>query len=182
MIYSFITEKDLDVAMKEYFRDQITDDKEKLHIQTLSEGAAFSLIKSKLNSRYDLTLLFPKIQNWTDSLLFLTGSYCCREDKVYLCQVSTSTGNDPLSNITAWKESDPRDKLLIVYCAVMTVYNMSRSINPRKISNDLENAYAGILEWLDDVNAGLEHPDWPILSEGSNTIQWGSEPQREHYY
>ncbi len=182
MIYSFITDKDLDVAMKEYFRDQITDEREKLHIQILSEGAAFSLIKSKINSRYDLTLLFPKIANWTEALPFLANNYCFKEDKIYI-SLADNTGEDPTdSNSLFWKESDPRDKLLIVYCAVITVYNMLRSINPRKISNDLENRYAGILEWLDDVKSGIENPDWPILAEGSNTIQWGSEPQREHYY
>lgn len=182
MIYSFITDHDLDVALKEYFREQITVQEDRKHIQVTSEGAAFSMIKSKLNSRYDIALLFPEITEWNAATAFTTGKYCAKDDLVYQA-ISDGTNHEPdEQDSTYWKQKDPRDQMLVVYCAVLTAYNMMRSINPRKIPQSLHDEYVSIMDWLDDVKTGVESPAWPLLENGSSTIQWGSEPQIEHYY
>lgn len=181
MIYTFITEKDLDVAMKKYFREQITELDDNIHIQVTSESAAFSFIKSKLNARYDLTLLFPSIQKWSNAKNYTTGAHCWLNDKIYKAK-QDNTNKSPVSNVTDWEVLDPRDQLLVVYCAVITVYMMLLSVNPRKITEELHDMYNMIVEWLDDVKEGDENPDWPLLENGSSTIQWGSDPKIDHYY
>jgi phage gp36-like protein len=190
MIYSFITEKDLDVGMKKYFREQITDVNNvinvqevsnKIHIQITSEAAAFSLIKSKLNARYDIVKLFPEVKNWTFEGEYLLDEYVWRSDNIYKA-IQDGTGRDPDTETGYWKLLDPRDQLLVVYCAIITIWFMMRSINPRKISHELDNDYAGILEWLDDIKEGKESPDWPIKDGGTNDVIWGSNEKLDHYY
>lgn len=182
MIYSFITDSDLDVAMKRFFREQITELQAKLHIQTLSEGAAFSLIKSKLNNRYDLAALFPPVVEWDSQTPFVLGAYCCKKDVIYQA-LQAGADHDPCENASAyWKKSDPRDPLLVLHCAVITIYNMMRSVAPRKISDELHDAYEESMDWLDAVKEGSESPDYPLRDEGTDTIPHGSAEQNEHYY
>ncbi len=182
MMYSFITEKDLDVAMKEYFRGQITEQEDKKHIERIAEGSAFSLIKAKLNNRYDLALLFPATPDWDNTTPFTQGQYCYKNGVIYRALQDSTNQQPDAANSAYWKEKDPRDQLLVVYCAVITVYQMLQSTNPRVISQRLENEYVRILEWLDDVKEGNESPAWPLVENGSSTIQWGSEPKIDHYY
>lgn len=182
MIYSFITEQDLDLGMKKYFREQITELQEKQHIQVTSEGAAFSMIKAKINNRYNLALLFPKIADWASTTAYALNDYAEVDNVIYQAIQAGTNQLPTTTNSTYWKVADPRDPLLVVYCAVLTIYFMMRSVCPRKISDSLEQDYAGILEWLDDVKQGNENPDWPLLENGSSNIQWGSNEKIEHYY
>ncbi|MCE9539929.1 MAG: hypothetical protein K8R85_12025, partial [Bacteroidetes bacterium] len=76
MIYTFITNKDIDVSIKQYFLDQITTGA--THVLKKAEAAAFTLIKSKLNGRYDLVKLFPEIKEWSGSKNYLKDQYCVK--------------------------------------------------------------------------------------------------------
>lgn len=181
MIYTFITDTDLDVGMKKYFRDQITNGVTNINILVTTESAAFSMIKTKLNNKYDLSQLFPPIIEWTASP-FLQSSYCSKNNKIYKALQDT-TNNDPEeASSLYWVANDPRDQLLVVYAVAITLYFMIDSINPRKLTQDLMDGFVTAIEFLDDVKEGKENPDWPLLLNGTSTILWGANPSQSHYY
>lgn len=181
-IYNFITDRDLDVGMKEYFRDAITIGSENKHILKTTEGAAFSIIKSKLNNKYDLVKLFPSVKAWDPLKDYLLDEYCYKEDKFFKAKAA-STSEDPTAAASAfWTEEDPRDQLLVVYAVAITLYFFVQSADQRKLSDKIENAYAHAMEWLDDVRDGKENPAWDQLATGgSNDIPHGSNEKLEHY-
>ena len=181
-IYKFITDKDLDVGMKKYFRDQITDGDTNIHILKTSEGAAFSMIKTALNGRYNLTTLFPVVKDWSNATAYVVGNYCYKTNKFYKA-ILAGTNKNPDTETTYWEESDPRDQLLVVFAVSITLYFFVESISPRKLSEDIINAYTTAIEWLDDVTNGKRSPDFPLLeSGGSNDIPHGSNEPLDHYY
>lgn len=179
MIYKFITDQNLDLGMKTYFRNQIIETNP--HILTTSEGAAFSMIKAKLSSRYDLTKLFPEIKPWNIATAYEKGQYCFKSDKIYK-SLQDGTGNDPVTQITYWSEEDPRDDLLVVFCVDITIYTMCKPLPSIKTPTDLVDAYMAAMDWLEDCQNGKENPDWPLLEAGSSNVIWGSNEKLDHYY
>lgn len=146
------------------------------------EGAAVQMIRNKLNNKYDLLLLFPAIAEWNKDLPYALDAYCYKTGKIYKC-IQAGTNQNPQTAALYWKEEDPRDQLLVKYAATMTAYFMLETVSPRKLTEDLVNAFAGIMDWLDEVKNGNESPDWPLLaSGGSNDIPWGSNNKLEHEY
>lgn len=180
MIYSFITNKDLDVGMKQYFLDQLLTGVP--HVIRTAEGAAFSLIKAKLNSRYNLTKLFPEIREWNASKPYSVGQYSCKDDTIYKATLS-STGESPETVSSAfWTEDDPRDKLLIIHCVNITIFYCAKSGNLRKLSDDMIRDYNMAITWLEDVKDGTENPDFPLLEIGGMELRSGSNPRIDHFY
>ncbi|MBL7902939.1 MAG: DUF1320 family protein [Bacteroidia bacterium] len=181
-IYKFITDQDLDVGMKQYFRDQITEGSANAHILKTSEGAAVSLIKSKLNGLYNLALVFPSILEWNGSKSYAIGDFSHKAGKIYKSKTA-NTNKNPESEAADWTEEDPRDQLIVVYCVAITLYFFVESVSPRKISEDIKNAYLTAIEWLEDVKDGKESPALPLLETGgSNDIPHGSNEPLDHYY
>jgi phage gp36-like protein len=178
-IHAFITDKDLDVGMKQYFRDQIIETN--THILTTSEGAAFSLIKSKLTGRYDLLKLFPSTKLWSGSIDYLKDQYIFKNDKFYKA-LQDGTNQDPETQTAYWVEEDPRDKLLVIFCVRITIYFIVEALPTRKVSQDIINDFDSAIEWLDNCKSGIENPDWPLLINGSSIINWGSNEKLDHYY
>lgn len=180
MIYTFITNKDIDVSIKQYFLDQIIGTS--AHVLKKAEAAAFTLIKSKLNGRYDLVKLFPNIKEWASGILYnATNPYCSKNDVIYKALVP-NTNASPDTHSTQWEESDPRDALLLLHCSNMTVYYVCERINPRKISDDIAEAYNRAIDWLDDVKNGKENPDFPLIAIGATDVRSGSNDRIEHYW
>lgn len=179
MIYKFITDQNLDVGMKTYFRNQVIENNP--HILTTSEGAAVSMMKAKLSGRYDLTKLFPEIKTWNNTVLYKKDQYCFKSDKIYKA-LQDGTGNDPVTQPAYWIEEDPRDDLLIVFCVDITIYTMCKPLPAIKTPTDLVDAYMAAMQWLEDCQKGLENPDWPVLEDGASTINWGSNEKLDHYY
>ncbi len=178
-IHTFITDKDLDVGMKQYFRDQIIETN--THILTTSESAAFSLIKTKLNSRYDIKLLFPSTKTWSGTTAYLEGEYSYKADKFYKA-LQDGTNQDPATQASYWVEEDPRDQLLVIFCVRMTLYFLCESNSLKKTPEKLINDFDTAMEWLDNCKSGVENPDWPLLENGSSTINFGSNEKLDHYY
>jgi hypothetical protein len=180
MIYDFITDKDLDVGMKKYFRDQVMENNP--HILKTSEGAALSMIKTELNGRYDLAKLFPSIKEWSSDADYTSDGYASKADIIYKAK-RDNTNKEPADNSDDWEESDPRDQLLVVFAVAITLYFFVESISPRKISQDIVNAYTNAMEWLEDVKEGKKNPDFPLLESGGlNDIPHGSNEPYDHYY
>ncbi len=181
MIYSFITDQDIEVAIKRYFLDQIISDA--TYTLKRAEAAAFSLIKSKLNSRYDLVQLFPPIKEYDKDKTYSLGEYCSKSDSIYKSKVANNTNTDPITNTDKWEPSDPRDALLVLHCANITVFYIVERINPRKISEDIIDAYNRAVDWLDDVNRMREHPDFPLITiPGGMEVKGGSNDPTQHYF
>lgn len=184
-VYQFLTDQDLDLGMKKYFRDLITVGAEKKHILVSCEAAAVSLIKTKLNNKYDLTKLFPSIVEWATDGEYTTGQYVHKNTAIYIAlQDSTDKNPTDPANAAFWKQSDPRDQLLVKYCATITAYFMMEAgVNPRMISEKLVDEFAGVIEWLDDVRDGKESPAWDLLaSGGSYDIPHGSNDKLDFDY
>lgn len=178
-IYKFITDKDIEVGLKKYFLDQVTAGAE--HVIKICEAAAVSYMVAKLNNRYDISKLFPTITTWSGSTAFTIGQFCFSNDKIYEA-LTNNTNKNPATETADWKENDTRDQLLVVYCVNITIYFLLERINPRKISEDVMNAFASASEWLDDVKNGDENPAFPLLTDGASNIPYGSNEKIEHYY
>ncbi len=166
MIYSFITDKDLDATLKEYFLTQVIGSN--TTILKNKEAAAFTLMKSKLSHRYDLTVLFPIIKEYDVTKPWAVGSYTSKGDVIYKALIASSNTNqqDPATALTYWTPSDPRDMLLVEYCVDITIYFVLKRINPRKISQDVADNYNMAIDWLEDVMKEKENPDWTLLPVG----------------
>jgi len=181
MIHTFITDKNLEGVIKEYFLNQVIGDK--LYVLEDAEAAAFSLIKSKLNSRYDLTKLFPPIKDYADTTTYVKGDYSAKADVIYKSKIDNNTNHSPDTSPTQWEKSDPRDALLIRYCGIFTVYFALESINPRNISEKLYENFEMAERWLNNVNKCVEHPDFPLITiPGGMEVKGGSNAPTEHYY
>ena len=179
-LYSFITNKDIDVSLKQYFFDQVTADAP--HVIKTAEGAAFSLIKSMLNNRYDLVKLFPVITEYDNTKAYAKDDYISNLDIIYKAK-QASTANDPAATNSAyWDESDPRDKLLILHCVNITVFFLLERINQRKVSQDVIDAYNRAINWLEDVKREHENPDFPLIEIGGMEVRSGSNKQIDHYW
>lgn len=180
MIYSFITSKDLDVGIKQYFLEPIVNGLP--HIVKTSEGAAFSLIKSNLNSRYDLEKLFPVIKEWNAQTNYQIGQHVCKNDVIYIA-LAASIGQTPdTANSPFWIEDDPRDQLLVIHCVNIAVFFITENANLRKRSQEMLDAYNRAVGWLYDVKKGEENPDYPLLPIGGMEVRAGSNPKIDHYY
>lgn len=181
-IYKFITDEDLDLGLQRYYRDTITVGTEKKHIMVKCEAAASQMIRNKVNNKYDLTLLFPAIAEWNKDAAYVTDTYCYKLGKIYKA-LQDGANKLPADNANYWVEEDPRDQLLVKYAATITAYFMLETVSPRKLTEDIANEFAAIMDWLDEVMKGNESPDWPLLaSGGSNDIPWGSNDKLEHEY
>lgn len=178
-LYSFITDQDLDVGMKQYFRDQIISGE--THKLITSEGAAFTLIKTKLNSRYDLVKLFPSITVWSGAAAYATDNYVWKNNKFFKAK-QAGTNQDPETQTAYWLESDPRDKLLVIFAVSITLFFLVKALKSSQVPQDLINDFDTANEWLESCKDGKENPDWPLLENGSSTIQWGSNEKLDHYY
>lgn len=178
-LHSFITDQDLDVGMKQYFRNQIISGNN--HVLTTAEGAAFTLIKTKINSRYDLVKLFPSIVVWSNATTYATDDYVWKNNKFFKAK-QASTNQDPETQTTYWLESDPRDKLLVIFAVSITLFFLTKALKSSQVPQDLINDFDTAIEWLDNCKDGNENPDWPLLENGSSTIQWGSNEKLDHYY
>lgn len=182
-MYSFITNKDIDVSLKKYFYDQAVADAP--HIVKKAEGAAVSLMKSNLNSRYDLTLLFPVIKDYVSTTPYVIGTYVSKTDVIYKC-IKAGTGQDPATaNSTYWEESDPRDMLLVLLCVNITVFFILERVNQRKLSDDVIDAYNRAVNWLEDVKKLRENPDFPVIETESGIgmeVKGGSNEKIDHYW
>lgn len=179
MILSFITNKDIDVSLKEYFLNQVVIGDS--HVLKKAEAAAVSLMRSKLNSRYDLTKVFPLIREWKADKAYLKDEYTSINDVIYKAAEDNTNQrpNAPMS--TAWAEDDPRDMLLVLHCTNITLYYILK--RTRKLSDDVINAYHDALDWLDDVKRERENPTLPLLEAPDGMdIKWGSNEKMDHYY
>lgn len=178
-IYQFITDKDMELGMKRYFIDQVTIGA--THVLKTVEAAAVSIMKAKLNNRYDLTKVYPSMPEWSSSKAYAIGDYSFKSDKIYKAKIA-NTNKDPLTNTSEWEENDPRDQFLVVLCVNITLYFLLERVNPRKLSDDIANGYVSALEWLDEVKMGNENPVLPLLEDGASTIPYGSNEKLDHYY
>lgn len=181
MIYSFITNKDIDLNLKQHFLDQVATNVP--HVVKKAENAAVSLMKSKLNSRYDLDLVFPIIKEWKPATEFVEDQYCSKNDVIYRA-LRDNTGQAPgPTNADDWEEEDPRDMLLVIHCVSITVYHLLKSSNPRKISQDVMDNYHEAIDWMDDVMKGRENPLLPLIEEPDGMdIKYGSNEEIDHYW
>jgi hypothetical protein len=182
-IYKFLTDEDLDLGMSKYHRDTITAGSDKLHIMKKCESAAFSIIKTKLNNKFDLALLFPSIKAYDPEKDYVAGEYVYKGKCIYIAlQDSTNVNPTDPAQSEYWEENDPRDHLLVKHAATITTYFMAQSTPPRTVSEDLADSYEAVMDWLDDVRDGHESPDWTLKeSGGSSDIPWGSNEQLDHY-
>lgn len=182
-IYKFLTDKDLDLGMKKYWRDQITNGDTNKHIMVTCEGASLSMIKTKLNNKYDLLKLFPVIKEWSGTKAYLLDEFCYKSDKIWKAK-QAGTNHDPtVANSTYWEEEDPRDQLLVKYAACMTIYFMMESLPPRMVAKEIVDDFAGVMEWLEAVRDGTENPAWDLLESGGSTdIPHGSDEKVDFDY
>lgn len=178
-IYKFLTTKDLELGMKTYFRNQVIGTE--TQILTISEAAAFDILKAKLSSRYDLTKLFPSIKDWAGTTAYLKDEYSYKGDKIYRALLD-GTNQDPATATTYWVEDDPRIQLLVKFCVSITIYFMVESLNPNKINDEISNNFTNAMEWLEACQKQEENPDWPLLEAGSTNINWGSNKKLDHYW
>ncbi|MCK6648394.1 MAG: hypothetical protein L6Q66_01950 [Bacteroidia bacterium] len=179
MIYSFITNKDLDLSIKPYFLEQATVGAP--HKIKKAEAAAFTQIKSMLNSKFDLEKLFPSIKEFSADKAYVADEYCSYDDVIYKAKLG-STGVTPGTDTSKWEESDPRDALLIVHAVNITIFYLLESVNKRKIPDDVIEAYNRAINWLEDVKNGVENPDWDLIVTDGMEVRSGSNEKIDHYW
>lgn len=180
-MYSFIHNKDIDLSLKEYFFNQVTADAP--HIVKTAEGAAFTLIKSMLNSRYDLVKLFPEIKTWAGAMAFLKDEYACKDDVIYKAKDNNTNQDPAITNSTHWVISDPRNMLLVMHCVNITVLYLLERVNKRKLSEEIIEAYNRAINWLEDVKRLRENPDFPLIEiPGGMEARAGSNKKIDHYW
>jgi hypothetical protein len=189
MIYNFLTDEDLRLAIKDDMLVQIgvTDS-----MIVKAESYAISLMKDFIGQRYLLDDCFPKIlkysttRNYKKALvqtitytnvlrveetvnftpvynreLDVIINYCFDDvSKKFYKAIADST-NQPLTDVNYWEEFDPRDGLVVSMCTDIALFRLHTRVNPRKIPALRLDMFNQAKEWLTMVNAGDITPDLP---------------------
>lgn len=179
-IYKFITDQDLRDLLREHYED-LTDNNPKNIRQ--AEATAVELIKSKLADRHDMALVMLLFSNWDSATEYTAGQYVVYgpEDRFYLALVDNDDVK-PSSDPNTWKESDPRNPLLVMHCMYITIWYLSQKISLRKVPDQWADNYDEAMEWLNDVRDLKENPELPLKENGSDEIPWGSNDRTEYNY
>ncbi|SHJ75712.1 Protein of unknown function [Hymenobacter daecheongensis DSM 21074] len=86
---------------------------------------------------------------------------------------------------TYWRPRDPRDPKVMMFCVDITLFRLFQRVSPRKIPDLRTSLYNQAKEWLTMVADGSLTPDLPRpikVADSSDTIRWGSNAARQHYY
>lgn len=99
--------------------------------------------------------------------------------------VADNTGVIPGTDETKWTEEDPRSEVVVGFCMDITLYYLHQKISTRKIPETRIDAYNQAKEWIVLIQEAEITPDLPKprdIKKDIDTIQWGSGPQKGHYY
>lgn len=86
------------------------------------------------------------------------------------------------------KSGDERDELILMYAIDIMLYDLHSRINPRKVPELRRTRYKEAMDWLKKVQQGDLSAELPLSTNnegqqiGSDTIKWGSNNKREHYF
>jgi hypothetical protein len=190
MIYNFLTDEDVEVAIKEDLLEQIIGDDTKLFPK--SEAAAISYMKDFLRERFKVEDIFPHITEWVNTTTYkksveqtitytnhlgeevtetftptyyrVTGkilNVVYKSGDIYVAK-QDSTGQDPAATNSAyWEKLDPRDQKIVGMCLDIALFYLHRRVNPRKIPEVRVDMYNQAKEWLTLVKDKEITPDLP---------------------
>jgi hypothetical protein len=84
-----------------------------------------------------------------------------------------------------WRERDPRDEKVVSFATDIALFMLHKRVAARKIPQIRVDLYNQANEWLTLVRDGILTPDLPRPvqpADNSDTIRWGSNPQRSHHW
>lgn len=69
------------------------------------------------------------------------------------------------------EDEDERNPLIVRVLTKLVLYDIFRRNAARKIPEDIKEEYKWAMQWLDNVNAGIEQPDLPpVTDDNGNPI------------
>lgn len=187
MTYNFLTDADIHTILKEEFKIGMTDAfyaAEGPGVFILrAEKTALQQMINKLSGRFDTTGMFTIPGEWDPEKAYKMSERCRCEDLFYI-SLGDNTGSKPAKGSSNWKEDDPRDSLLVMYCADITVYHLHARHNPRAITELRVKRYEDAIKWLDRVMTNQENPPFPPIVEPSEgPLEYGFDmAERKHYF
>jgi|GEM_PF-1302780 len=199
MIYNFLTQADIEGAIKPQYLQQLLDGQAANHLSK-KEAAAVSFVKGYLANRFNLELIFLVIKDH-NPLFAYTGpdlegqytDYCYFEGKIYAAKAEVPPSPDPDNpspelmpgheDSEYWVEHDPRNQNLVMQITNITVFYLHRHVNPVRIPSFWIDLYNQAKDWLIDVKDSNVTPDFPRkIEETGDDVLWGSNPPIQHRY
>ena len=153
----FLTDLDYNVTIRNEIRALLT--KSDAYTQETAEATALDLVSSYLRDRYQVDEIFVPVPLFVAGTTYNTGDSVDSGGKIYTAIVDNA--GDTLTDLTKWKVSDPRSKLLIRVLIDITLYDLHSNISPRNIPPLREKRYNEAMSWLkgvqsNKINPGLE--------------------------
>jgi hypothetical protein len=184
MRYTFLTDADITVQLKDELRAQLTQNNTALI--GASEQRAVEWAKGFLNNRYDVAAIFNSVTDHIPATDYLKDAQVFYQDEFWLCLQPTNTAPTEGAN---WTQADRRSQLLVDFIADITIHILLKRIAGNKISQVRTDAYANAKEWLEAVRDGKMTPELPRLvvvddtdPESVDTVKWGSNPKQDHLF
>lgn len=182
MIYSFITDEDILLAMKQDLLLDIIPENEKFQKIKRAENAVLKQIRSKAGKWYDFNSILSLITQWNTNYSYLTGNIVYDNGLFYKALIN-NIDLKPSENLTQWENiDDPRHSLLVMYAVDMLLYHLHSSINPRKIPELRKERYQEAKQWLQDIATSKENADFPTNILDDERVIWGSNPKIDNNF
>ena len=187
MIYQFLSDADIHALIREEFKNGMTTpgssgESPETFIRK-AEAAAIRQIKNKLRDRYNVNSIFAIPKPWSAETPYVAQDRCSHADRFYITSQNT-VAQEPTTQNAPWIEDDPRDAYLVTICTDLMLYHLHARHNPRMISEFRILRKDDAIAWLDQVMAGHENPDLPLLKESApEDLPYGFDSKpRSHYY
>ena len=178
-IYKYITDEDLKAVVQDIFvKEALGGDLRQIEKM---EAIAIQIMRDKLKYRYDCDVIFAPIPQWSSGAAFTTGQYCYDEGVFYKA-LQGSTNKKPKSNPSDWTPEDPREALVVSSCTDITVYHIFKRINPRKIPDNIKEAYSEAMKWLSEIRDYKEHPELPEVDDELDELPFDGPDELDHSY
>lgn len=207
---NYITEADLEQAIKSEFLGQVTNGNLDMVADAVAD--AISLMKDYLNQRFDGNAIFAPITEWNETFAYrpasektyidshgqirlytpiheiqnhLVVNRCWKDGKLYR-SLQPSIGQQPTQlNSAFWVEDDYRDAKLRRMVVDMALFFLHRRINPRKIPDIRFDLYNQAKEWLTLVKDREITPaiaNYFVPEDSVDYPRFGFNKKQNHYY
>jgi hypothetical protein len=132
------------------------------------------IIKGYLRSRYDLTTVFKEVTEHSVSNTYAIGDIVYNTHGILYYAIATVPLSTQLTDTNYWTQGDNRNRLLVMLCVDISLYNMlTRNISvdipqirkERYDGNDPMQK-SGAIGILKSIQKGTYEPDLTVLTEG----------------
>jgi hypothetical protein len=177
---SFLKRKDFEISIQgDHLYQLVGDDMEFVLNQSIIAGQVE--MESYLRSVFDLTQIFPKIEDWTPNKAYAKDTPVWYEDELFVAAeeiVADGTNAEIPGQSIKWIFEDPRDQRLVQVLIDIVLYHIHKRVSPREIPTHRLVAYDQALYWLKSIREGQLSSSLPMVENPLTSPTIVSQPRQ----